>query len=301
MLALHEQQRTIDFIGVSDWLSSRDLLDTVGGHGVITRLYHSTPSANGIEGHAKRVHDYYMLRKASKILAECQTKVSDPSQDVREVISTIEKMVLGIAEYPNHSKIQSAEEILEDTVQKIRDAYASGGVNILGYSTGCLDLDMIISGSKPKTLAYIGGRPAMGKTSFLLMVALMTAMLSGNPVCFFSLEMSKEELILRAIALLSGVDGNAVRSGRMSPIEMDRVSIAFKRLEEIPIWIDDLPDTTPAKIASKVLEVQNKTGKKVVFVGVDYVQLMLGTEESKKTNNELLGRISHLLSFWQKS
>ncbi|MBE0618949.1 MAG: replicative DNA helicase, partial [Proteobacteria bacterium] len=163
------------------------------------------------------------------------------------------------------------KDILKDTFAKIEELYEKKDM-VTGVPTGYHDLDQLTAGLQPSDLVIIAGRPGMGKTSFVLNIAQYAAIESGVPVAFFSLEMSKEQLVMRLLCAEARVDSHRLRRGMLRDSDWPKLTRAAGTLAEAPIFIDDTPGISTLDLRAKSRRLKSEANLGLIIV--DYLQLM---------------------------
>lgn len=276
---LFEKRLPTDVISVGDWLKSDGSLDAVGGFSRLKELLRKSQGSLNVIHYANRLHEYYLARKAIKVFGESIDLMHDQSLPVIETLGKIEQRVFDINEYSKAREMCSTGDILPKVFTEINEIQARGGVAISGVATGFSDLDMMSQGYRSSDLILLGARPSQGKTSLALQSAYYVAKTTQQPVCFFSLEMSKEALVKRLLSLESSIDARRIDTGRINSREMNALFAAVSNLAEVPLYIDDSPGLTLNEMASKIRRLQIHTQKKVALACLDYIQLMPEADE----------------------
>ncbi|MDZ4384708.1 MAG: replicative DNA helicase, partial [Nitrospirota bacterium] len=155
---------------------------------------------------------------------------------------------------------------------------------VTGIPTGFYDLDMLTSGFQASDLIIVAGRPSMGKTAFCLCIAQHAGIEKGQPVAIFSLEMAKEQLVIRMLCAEARVDSHKLRSGFLAKSDWPRLTTAAGRLSEAPIFIDDAPGTSVLEMKAKARRLKAEHGLSLIIV--DYLQLMSGRGERRRGGSD---------------
>ncbi len=275
MVRIFERGDVIDVITLSEELKKTDELDSSGGMRYLAELLDAVPTAANIEYHAKIVREKALLRRlidaASSIVRDAYEQGERP---VEEVLDQAEQKVFQVAQSHAREGFVWIKEILWPTFEHIERLQGSEG-GITGVATGFKDLDHMTTGLQRGDLIIVAARPAMGKTSLVLNVAQTAAIEHQVPVAIFSLEMSKEQLVLRFLCAEGRVDAQKLRRGRLSPEEHQRLAAAAGHLNTAPLWIDDSPASTVLEMRAKARRL--KTESDIGLVVVDYMQLMSGS------------------------
>lgn len=275
----------VDPVTVSDELSRHKLLDFCGGPAALITLQSSTPSTSSASRYAKIVRDCALLRGLIGVAGEIADKAYDRPDDVAEVLDDAESRIFELAQFQQTDSTIRLHDMLEDTLDRLEILYNHGG-DVTGTPTGYVDFDELTSGLQPSALYVVGARPGMGKTSFALGMAAHAAMEAGQPVLFFSLEMSRVELASRILCTEAKVDSTKIRNGRLTDDDWRRISQAVGRLGEAPLWIDDNPHVTLLEIRAKARRLLAQVGS-IGMIVVDYVQLMTGRSNAENRQVEI--------------
>jgi replicative DNA helicase len=314
VLDLASTGRPIDIVTIAAWLRDRERLAQVGGTPYLARLVDATPAVSHVAHHAKAIREKWRIRQ---LIATCQRFAAEGYGDCGEVqgfIDQAEQAVFDIARIPEGTSVVSIKDAIHGAFQILAEASKRGG-NITGIPTGFVQLDKKCSGLHPGDVCIVAGRPGMGKTSFVLNVAVNVAMPRqqevadptdpyaeagveepGFGVAFFSLEMPREQLASRLLAVEARVDVSRIRSGDMRRDDWNKLTDAAARLGRLPIWLDDTPALTLLDLRAKVrrLQADLKRGgegiapaQKLGLVVVDYLQLMQGRKDAASREQEI--------------
>lgn len=270
---LYEKHSPIDILTLSDQLKSVGFLDVIGGASYLTELTNYVPTAAHAEEYANIVAQKSMRRrliKASRIISETGF---DESKPIQEVIESAEMELFNVSQKQVKQDISSLEDILAESFERLDDLHKDKG-KIRGVSTGLKDLDNILAGLQRSDLIVLAARPSMGKTALALNIAHNIATITELPVLFFSLEMSKEQIVDRLLSMESGVDAWSIRTGNLSDADFEKIGQAMGTLSEAPIYIDDSPGITVSDMRTKARREQHQ--RQLGCIMVDYLQLMSG-------------------------
>lgn len=280
ILDLNERGQAVNVISVIDLIKSRGESEIVGGATYIAELFEKAISAAFIVDFAKIVKDKSSLRAMVRVSGEiadrCYTE-----EDVDHFIDEAEHMVFSVAGKRNRSSFLHIGESAASIAAEIEKAVQTKNT-VTGISTGFIDVDRMTCGLQPSDLIVIASRPSVGKTSFATNIAYYVAHDSHIPVAFFSLEMSRNQLVSRIVSSAARVDHMCVKTGHLNDSEFARLSMSLGKLAYIPIFVDD-------NAAQNVLEVRSKARKmkrekNISLIVIDYLQLMTG---AKKTENRV--------------
>ncbi len=273
MIELFEKNEPIDLITLTNQLKSMGHLDGVGGSAYLSSLVDSIPTAANITYYARIVKEKSVLRRLITTATEIVTRGYGDEDDVWDLLDEAEKSIFQIGESQIRPSFFKMKTILQESFKTIEKLYESKEI-VTGVPSGFNDIDKLTSGFQASDLIIIAGRPSMGKTAFCLNIAQHVAVEKSIPVAFFSLEMSKEQLVMRMLCSEAQVDAHRVRGGFLGETDWPKLTRAAGTLSEAPIFIDDTP-------ALSVLEMRAKSRRimaehKLGLVIVDYLQLMRG-------------------------
>ena len=295
ILTLHSKNEPIDMITLINELKKMNRLDDVGGVAYITLLANVVPTAANAKFHAQIVEDKSILRQ----LVEGGTAIAslgyEGADDVPVIIDQAEKMVLRISNRKGSKDFAEISEVLSDTINHIQ-AVLESRQSITGVATGFVDLDKLTAGLHPSDFIILAARPSMGKTALALNIAQNVAIRGareGQPkkrVAFFSLEMSREQLVQRMLCSEADVDAQRLRAGAdIRDKDTDNADlwnklwVAADLLSNAQIFIDDTPGITIMEMRSKARRLQAEGGLDLVVI--DYLQLMQGTSGRNSSDN----------------
>ena len=273
MIELFEKSEPIDLITLTNQLKSMGHLDGVGGSAYLSSLVDSIPTAANITYYARIVKEKSVLRRLITTATEIVTRGYGDEDDVWDLLDEAEKSIFQIGESQIRPSFFKMKSILQESFKTIEKLYESKEI-VTGVPSGFNDIDKLTSGFQASDLIIIAGRPSMGKTAFCLNIAQHVSVEKNIPVAFFSLEMSKEQLVMRMLCSEAQVDAHRVRGGFLGETDWPKLTRAAGTLSEAPIFIDDTP-------ALSVLEMRAKSRRimaehKLGLVIVDYLQLMRG-------------------------
>ncbi|MBN2332889.1 MAG: replicative DNA helicase [Deltaproteobacteria bacterium] len=284
MIDLSLKGEAIDLVTVTERLKAKKMLEQVGGVTYLSMLVDSIPTAANILSYAKIIKEKSILRQmigaATTIVGSCYGEVAD----VEELVDQAETIIFNVAEKKVNPAFSPIEAIVKDSFRAIERLYDSPDL-IAGTPSGFTDLDKLTSGFQRSDLIIIAGRPSMGKTAFALNIAQNAAVIAGLPVAVFSLEMAKEQLVVRMLCSEAEVDAHKLRSGFLARSDWPKLTRAAGSLSEAPIFIDDSPAISVLEMRAKSrrLKAEHNLG----LVIVDYLQLMRGHKGSESREREI--------------
>ena len=212
-----------------------------------------------------------------------QREMTPAADDADSIMDKAEKMILEIASNRKTGDFTPINQIVIDTFSKIENLYESKG-GLTGLSTGFKDLDKLTAGLQPSDLILVAARPSMGKTAFTLNIASHVALKENKPVAFFSLEMSKEQLMQRMLCAEGLVESQRLRVGDLDEQDWQKLIAAADKFSKAPLYIDDTPGISIMELRSKARRLQQEKGLSLVLI--DYLQLMQGRANKNGDNRQ---------------
>lgn len=270
---LYDKHSPIDVLTLTDQLKANGLLEMVGGASYLSELTNYVPTAAHIEQYAGIVSQKALRRRLIKSSQEIVALGFDETKNLQELIEEAEAQLFQTSQRYVGQNVISLEEILSDSFERLDELHKDKG-KIRGVPTGFRDLDNMLAGLQRSDLFILAGRPSMGKTALALNLAHNVATKAKEPVLVFSLEMSKEQLVDRLLAMESGVDAWALRTGNLSDADFEKIGQAMGTLSEAQMFIDDTPGITVSDLRTKARREAHR--RPIGLIIVDYLQLMSG-------------------------
>lgn len=285
MLKIYQKSIPVDFVTILDGLEKDKILDKVGGIEYITTLTNTVPSAVNFKYYCDIVKADSTRRK---LIESGQRIIEDAyeSEDKDKSLQFAEKEIFDIAEKQERSALEHVGKpngAIKHVIDKF-DAIAKDPTALKGIPTGFKEFDRVTNGLQNSDLILLAARPGVGKTSFAMNVIVHAATELGKKCAVFSLEMSKEQLIQRAICSLAKVSMAKALNGSMDGEEWKRVWAATKKLEQSGLYVDDSSLTTPADILTKCRRLKAK--EDVDLIMIDYIQLMSSGSNKREMNRQ---------------
>ncbi|HCC68630.1 MAG TPA: replicative DNA helicase [Nitrospiraceae bacterium] len=290
MLALYERNEPIDLITLTEHMDRKEQLEDIGGASYLSSIISQVPTSANVRYHSKIVKEKAILRNLIRTATEIVTMSYDDNLEVNELLDRAETKIFAISEKMVKTSFVHVKDVLKDTIELVDRLYNKKEL-ITGLPTGFVDLDTLTTGFHPGDLVVVGARPGMGKTSFCLNIASYVGIEVRVPVAIFSLEMSKELIVLRIVCSEAEVDSKSVRSGYHSKEDYRKLVNAAGRLAEAPIYIDDTFNSV-LEIRAKARRLKAEHGLGLIII--DYLQLMRG-ESSYIGREQVISDISRSL------
>ena len=285
IVELYDRSEPVDLITLSDCLKSRGELEAVGGTAYLASLADFVPTAANISHYARIVREKSILRSLITTATEIATRGYEEQGNVDEFLDSAEKVIFDISEKKIKASFVAVGDMIKDTLKTVEKLYERKEM-VTGVPTGYDDLDKLTAGLQPSELIIVAGRPGMGKTSFALNIAANAAF-TGAGVAVFSLEMAKEQLVLRMLCSEARVNSSKVRSGYLGERDFPQLAKAAGRLHEAPIYIDDTPAISVLELRAKARRLVRDRSKKIGLIVVDYLQLMRGMGTASNREQEI--------------
>jgi len=285
MIELSDRSEPVDLITLSEFLKSRGELETVGGTAYLASLADFVPTAANIAHYSRIVREKSILRHLINTATDIATRGYEEQNNVDEFLDNAEKVIFDISEKKIKASFVAVGDMIRDTLKTVEKLYERKEM-ITGVPTGFEDLDKLTAGLQPADLIIVAGRPGMGKTAFALNIA-SNAAFAGIGAALFSLEMAKEQLVLRMLCSEARVNSAKVRSGYLGERDFPQLAKAAGRLHEAPIYIDDTPAISVLELRAKARRLVRDRTKKIGLIVVDYLQLMRGMGNASNREQEI--------------
>jgi replicative DNA helicase len=282
--SLYESRSPIDVLTLSNQLKSNGMLDMIGGASYLTELTNFVPTAAHVEQYADIVAQKALRRRLIKTSQEMTELGYDESKSLKELVEEAESRLFQVSQQHVKQSIVSLETILSDSFDRLDDLHKDKA-KLRGVPTGYKDLDAMLAGLQRSDLFILAARPSMGKTAFVMNLAHNISVQSKEAVLMFSLEMSKEQLVDRLLAMESGVDAWALRTGNLTDDDFEKIGNAMGTLSEAKMYIDDSPGITVSDMRTKARREAHQHGLGLIIV--DYLQLMSGGSKFGGSDNRV--------------
>lgn len=269
--SLGASQQPIDMLTVTEQLRQNGTLEEVGGAVFVTELTTRVASGAHVEYHARIVAQKYLARELISFASAIESKAFDESNDVDDLLQEAEGKLFEISQRNVKKDVTQIDPVIGQAIEQIQAA-ANRTSGLSGLESGYHALDKLTSGWQSSDLIIIAARPAMGKTAFVLSMAKNMAVNYNTPVAIFSLEMSNIQLVNRLISNACEIEGEKIKSGRLTPMEWDQLMSRVKHLYSAPLFIDDTPSLSIFELRTKARRLVREHNVK--FIIIDYLQLM---------------------------
>ena len=285
-------QKPIDMMTVTEQLRRDGTLEEVGGAVHIAELTARVYSSANLEFHAGIIAQKYLARRLITFAANVETKAYDESNDIEDLLQETESQLFDISQNQLKREVTQIDPVISMAIEQIQSA-ANNESGLSGLQTGYRDLDKITSGWQNSDLIIIAARPAMGKTAFVLSMAKNMAVDNNIPIAIFTLEMSNVQLIKRLISNVASLEGEKIKSGRLSREEEDRLNSRIRNVYGAPLYLDETPGLSISELRTKARRLVRE--KKVKMIMIDYLQLMNATGMKLGSREQEVSTISRSL------
>jgi len=295
MLAISQSGAVVDPLTLSNELEKHGSLQAAGGKDYIGVLLYVVPTAANIEYHLKIVREKALRRRLIEVAQSLVTEAHESASEAGELIDLAEHKIFQVSQQRGSDGFTRIKELLWPAMERIESLREGGPLT--GVPSGFTELDGMTLGFQPSDLVIIAARPSMGKTAFVLNVAQYAAVERNIPTAIFSLEMSKESLVMRMLASEGYIDAQRLRSGKLTSQDHSNLAKAAALLGQAPIWIDDSPGLSLLEIRSRARRLKSQHDLKMIIV--DYLQLVTGPPGVESRQQEI-SQISRSLKILAK-
>jgi replicative DNA helicase len=284
MIDLFEKNEPQDVLTVSNLLRDTNRLDDAGGPTYLATLTSIVPVTSNISSYAKIIREKSILRRLIEVNTDIAARCYEEQNDIDILVDEAEQAIFDIAGKKSGQNFTPIKSIVPEAFATVEQLYKRKEL-ITGVPTGYIDIDRMTAGLQPSDLIIVAARPSMGKTSFAMNIAQNAALVEKTGVAVFSLEMSKEQLVMRLLSSAGRIDSQRIRTGKLHNEDWDKLTRAVGMLSEAPIYIDDTPAISVLEMRAKVrrLAAQHDIG----LIIVDYLQLMRGRGNIENRTQEI--------------
>jgi len=284
MAALFERNEPVDEVTLAAELKNRAQFEAIGGTSFLAALTESVPTAANVGYYAKLVRDRGLMRTLIATATAIAGSGYEAGSEIEVLLDEAEAKIFEITSARDQRGFIPLKDVVKSVFKRIETLYENKQP-ITGVSTGFVDLDKVTSGLQPSDLIIVAGRPSMGKTAFALNVAQSASIQHHVPVAVFSLEMSREQLVMRMLCAEGRIDGHRLRGGFLKDTDWPKLARAAGALAEAPIYIDDTGALSILEMRAKSRRLQAEKGLGLIVV--DYLQLMHGRASAEGREREI--------------
>ena len=283
MIQLGEKQQAIDTVTLVEELMRKGQLEAAGGISYVSQLMDGLPRVTNVEHYARIVKEKAILRSLIHSASAIQEQALAAGDDADVILDRAESTIFQLAEDRVRAGLIGVKELVRDNFGRLEKIFSEGR-RITGLATGYANLDNEMAGLQPSELIILAARPSMGKTALALNIAENVVLRQKEPVAIFSLEMSKESLLLRLLASEARVDAHKFRTGHMHKDDWGKITGSLATLGEAPLWIDDSASSTVLEMGAKARRLKRDRGLSLMIV--DYLQLVVPTNTGRGSNRQ---------------
>lgn len=284
MSAMYELSQTIDFVSLLEKLKSDGVYDEAGGKAYLTQLVQTVPSAANVLTYVAIIRERYYARALMTAAQDIIKDVNENEMDSGRLLDNAEQRIFEIRQGREISGLTHIKSVIEnetyDRLSKMADPETRA--DYIGIPCGIGELDKMITGLNKSDLIILGARPGMGKTSFALNIVRNVAMNTGRTVCFFSLEMTRDQLAQRMLSSEAGIKSEKLRTGELDDDEWTRLAQAGDALSKANIYFDETSSITVPEMKAKLRRMKN-----VDLVVIDYLGLMKSARQTENRVQEV--------------
>ncbi len=284
MISLFDARKKVDILTLSEALNKKKVLEKVGGASYLTTLSDFVPTSANATHYARIVKEKSILRSLVTNATAIISSVYKGEEEVNEILDKAEKLIFEISDKRVEGGYVHIKEVIKDGIEFIESLYYKKS-HITGVPTGFVDFDVKTAGLQNGDLIIVAGRPSMGKSALVTSIAEHVAVEENLPVAFFSLEMSKEQLMQRFLCSQAKVDIHKLRTGFLAPSEWPILTAAAGKLSEAPIFIDDTPALNIFEMRAKARRM--KAHHDIRLIVVDYLQMIRSVRRGESRQQEI--------------
>ena len=292
MVELFNEGKPVDLVTLQNRLKEKDVPPEVSSLEFVRDIMATVPTSVNVKSYANIVREKAVLRRLIRVNEEIANTCYAGKEKLEDILAHTEKAIFDLLQSRNSGEFVPIRQVALNVLEKIETASRSGGT-VTGIPTGFIDLDYKTSCMQPSDLVLLAARPSMGKTAFVLNLVDYIAVRKGLPCMVFSLEMSKEQLVNRMLAMESNVDSQKLRTGSLTDADWDAVVEGIGIIGNSKLIIDDTPGISITELRSKCRKMKLEYGLQMIII--DYLQLMTGSGKTSDNRQQEISEISRSL------
>jgi replicative DNA helicase len=292
IILMHQNKIPIDILTLTTFLQDNGLLKKIGGIKVLIELINQIPNLVYLEEYLRLVKDKFLRRSLIKLGYEAINSGYITNIPLEKTLNDFENQLFNLTNQIKTQKLSTSAELLNNIFLDLKEK--SMKPSLPGLSSGFYELDSLTQGFQKSDLIIVAGRPSMGKTAFSLTIGLNIIKTSKLPILFFSLEMSKEQIMYRLLAMETNINQMRLRSGKLYRNDWIKLNKVIKIISKLPFFVDDTPDLSIQDIRSKIKTIifeQTQIG----LIVIDYLQLMQNSKFKLENRVQELSQITRSL------
>ena len=285
LLILYAEGRTIDYINLITWIQDNGFLTKIGGAHVLLDLLNQINKTSNLEEYIALIYEKYLRRSLIKLGEEIIESGYLTEIPLETIFAKIEQSFFLLSETKSTKNLISVEQGLQQVLKEIEKGLKVP--QLPGLKTNFIEFDIITQGFQNSDLIIIAGRPSMGKTAFAFNLAKNIVQNHNTGVVFFSLEMTRQQLLYRLLASEVEITNTRLRSSRIKETEWLKINNTIVNLSKLKLFIDDTPNLSIGEIKLKIKTINLEIDKQIGLIIIDYLQLLEGIEQNANRVQEL--------------
>ena len=286
---MYKNKLSINILSLTTFLQENGLLEKIGGIKILLQLISQTPNLIYLEEYLRLVKDKFLRRSLIQIGYKISNSGYITNIPLERILKNLENEVFNLMNDTNVQKTFSSAQLLNNMFSELKEKFLSP--TLPGLKSGFSNLDLLTQGFQKSDLIVIAGRPAMGKTALSLNIALNIIRFSKLPVVFFSLEMSKEQIMYRILSIETSITQARLKNGKLYQNDWVKLNKVLKIVSKLPFFIDDSPNLSIQEIRAKMRTIffeQTQIG----LVIIDYLQLIQNLDFKQGTRVQEISQIT---------
>ncbi|TRY44259.1 replicative DNA helicase [Geobacillus sp. LEMMJ02] len=292
MLRVAGKGEPVDLVTVTAELAALEQLEEVGGVSYLSELADSVPTAANVEYYARIVEEKSLLRRLIRTATSIAQDGYTREDEIDVLLDEAERKIMEVSQRKHSGAFKNIKDVLVQTYDNIEMLHNRNG-DITGIPTGFTELDRMTSGFQRSDLIIVAARPSVGKTAFALNIAQNVATKTNENVAIFSLEMSAQQLVMRMLCAEGNINAQNLRTGKLTPEDWGKLTMAMGSLSNAGIYIDDTPSIRVSDIRAKCRRLKQESGLGMVVI--DYLQLIQGSGRNRENRQQEVSEISRSL------
>ncbi|MEB3750672.1 MULTISPECIES: replicative DNA helicase [Geobacillus] len=292
MLRVADKGEPVDLVTVTAELAASEQLEEVGGVSYLSELADSVPTAANVEYYARIVEEKSVLRRLIRTATSIAQDGYTREDEIDILLDEAERKIMEVSQRKHSGGFKTIRDILVQTYDNIEMLHNRNG-DITGIPTGFTELDRMTSGFQRSDLIIVAARPSVGKTAFALNIAQNVATKTNENVAIFSLEMSAQQLVMRMLCAEGNINAQSLRTGKLTPEDWGKLTMAMGSLSNAGIYIDDTPSIRVSDIRAKCRRLKQESGLGMIVI--DYLQLIQGSGRNRENRQQEVSEISRSL------
>lgn len=292
MLRVADKGEPVDLVTVTAELADTQQLEEVGGVSYLSELADSVPTAANVEYYARIVEEKSILRRLIRTATSIAQDGYTREDEVDVLLDEAERKIMEISQRKHSGTFQNIKDVLVQTYDNIEMLHNRKG-EVTGIPTGFTELDRMTAGFQRSDFIIVAARPSVGKTAFALNIAQNVATKTDENVAIFSLEMSAQQLVMRMLCAEGNINAQNLRTGKLTPEDWGKLTMAMGSLSNAGIYIDDTPSIRVSDIRAKCRRLKQERGLGMVVI--DYLQLIQGSGRNRENRQQEVSEISRSL------